>query len=112
MNACPEIDPAQPLLFLINGAAGSQDAQARRHANEAALQAGGRTVLSAIGKQEFKVVHPAARRLCSGNTRARDKYLSYLEQQMATHRMTECLQECERKVNSYPVTDTIRERMQ
>ena len=70
------------------------------------------TTFSAIGKQEFKVVHPAARCLCSGNTRARDKYLSYLEHQMATHRMTERLQECEREVTSYPVTDTIRERMQ
>ena len=70
------------------------------------------TTSSAIGKQEFKVVHPAARRLCSGNTRARDKYLSYLEHQMATHRMPERLQECEREVTSYPVTDTIRERMQ
>ncbi len=70
------------------------------------------TTFLAIGKQEFKVVHPAARRLCSGNTRARDKYLSYLKQQMATHRMTERLQECKCEATSYPVTANVRERMQ
>jgi len=43
MTVCPEIDPSQPLLFLINGAAGSQDARAKRDAIEAALQAGGRS---------------------------------------------------------------------
>jgi hypothetical protein len=43
---------------------------------------------------------------------ARDKYLSYVEQQMETHCVTECLQECECKVTSYPVMDSIREQMQ
>ena len=70
------------------------------------------TTFSAIGKQEFKVVHPAARRLCSGNARAREKYVAYLERQMATHRMTERLQECEQEATSYPATASVREHMQ
>jgi hypothetical protein len=70
------------------------------------------TTSLAIETQEFKVIHPAARRLSSGNTQARDKYLGHLEQQMTTHRMTERLQECEREASSYPVTDSVREKMQ
>ena len=31
---------------------------------------------------------------------------------MTTHRMTERLQECEREASSYPVTDSVREKMQ
>jgi diacylglycerol kinase family enzyme len=38
----PELDPAAPLLFVINGAAGSSGAEARREAIEAALLSGGR----------------------------------------------------------------------
>jgi hypothetical protein len=57
---------------------------------------------SAIGKQEFQVVHPHARRLNSKNDRARLKYLRHLETQMATHKMTHCLDECEHAIQSYP----------
>jgi hypothetical protein len=47
------------------------------------------TTGSAIGKQEFHVVHPHACRLSSRNVQARPKYLSYLETQMLSHRMPE-----------------------
>jgi hypothetical protein len=51
---------------------------------------------SAIGKQEFWVVHPHAQRLNLKNDRARLKYLCHLEAQMATHKMTHHLEgECE-----------------
>ena len=42
MTGCPEIDPAQPVQFVINAAAGSADAESRRGVIEAALQAAGR----------------------------------------------------------------------
>ena len=42
MAACPEIDPASPLQFVINAAAGSSDADSKREVIEAALRAGGR----------------------------------------------------------------------
>ena len=42
MAVCPELDPAAPLQFLINAAAGSSDAQAKRGVIEAALRAAGR----------------------------------------------------------------------
>ena len=42
MAALPEIDLASPLQFVINAAAGSSDAQAKREVVEAALRAGGR----------------------------------------------------------------------
>ena len=42
MAGCPEIDPAQPVQFVINAAAGSADAESRRGVIEAALQAAGR----------------------------------------------------------------------
>ncbi len=42
MLACPEIDPASPLQFVINAAAGSSDANAKRDVIDAALRAGGR----------------------------------------------------------------------
>jgi diacylglycerol kinase family enzyme len=40
--AFPEIDVASPLQFVINAAAGSSDAEAKREVIEAALRAGGR----------------------------------------------------------------------
>jgi len=40
--AFPEIDVASPLQFVVNAAAGSSDAEAKREVIEAALQAGGR----------------------------------------------------------------------
>ncbi len=39
----PEIDPAAPLLFVINAASGRNDVDAIRHAIEGALKAAGRT---------------------------------------------------------------------
>ena len=39
---CPDIDPASPLQFVINAAAGSRDAEHKREALEAALQDAGR----------------------------------------------------------------------
>jgi len=39
---CPELDPAAPLQFVINAAAGSSEAEAKREFIEAALRAGGR----------------------------------------------------------------------
>ena len=42
MAVCPEIDPASPLQFVINAAAGSSDADAKREVIETALRAGGR----------------------------------------------------------------------
>jgi diacylglycerol kinase family enzyme len=41
-GVCPEIDPESPLQFVINGAAGSGDADTRRAIIEAALRAAGR----------------------------------------------------------------------
>ncbi len=57
---------------------------------------------SAIGKQEFQVVHPHAWRLNSKNDRARAKYLCCLETQMATHKMTHRLDECKHVIQGYP----------
>jgi hypothetical protein len=37
------------------------------------------TTDSAIGKQEFRVVHPNAHRLSSGNVQEKSKYISHLE---------------------------------
>ena len=42
MVAVPDLDAASPLQFVVNAAAGSSDAQAKRDVVEAALQAGGR----------------------------------------------------------------------
>jgi hypothetical protein len=57
---------------------------------------------SAIGKQDFQVVHPHSRQLNLKNKRARVKYLRHLEAQMATHKMTHRLEECEQAIQSYP----------
>lgn len=43
MTICHELDPAMPLQFVINAAAGSRDAGAKRDIIEAALWAGGRS---------------------------------------------------------------------
>ena len=42
MAVCPVIDPASPLQFVINAAAGSSDANAKREVIEAALRIAGR----------------------------------------------------------------------
>jgi hypothetical protein len=67
---------------------------------------------SAIGKQEFRVVHPAARRLSSGNKKAREKYLAHFERQMEIHRMSERLQECKRQAIGFPASEVVHEKMQ
>jgi diacylglycerol kinase family enzyme len=42
MVVCPKVDPASPLQFVINAAAGSSDAETKREIIEAALRAAGR----------------------------------------------------------------------
>jgi hypothetical protein len=56
---------------------------------------------SAIGKQEFLVVHPHARQLNSNNTKARTKYLAFLERQMQTHWMPKRLHACAARITFY-----------
>jgi hypothetical protein len=67
---------------------------------------------SAIGKQEFHVVHPHAGQLNSNNTKARTKYLTFLERQMQTHRMPEHLHACAVQITSYPVSLAVQHQMQ
>jgi hypothetical protein len=59
------------------------------------------TTQSAIGEQEFKVVHPHGRPLSSMNNAVRTKYLRHLETQMRTHRMIERLSACEQRISTY-----------
>jgi hypothetical protein len=66
----------------------------------------------AIGRQEFRVVHPNVHRLSSGNERARSKYINHLENQMDTHRLVECLQSCEKQAELYPAPPGVQNRMQ
>jgi hypothetical protein len=70
------------------------------------------TKSSAIGKQEFSVVHPNACRLSSGNIRARSKYISHLEQQMLNHRMVERLQLWEEQATSNPAPSEVQTKIQ
>ena len=42
MSRCPELEPAAPFQFVINAAAGSSDAEAKREVIESTLRAGGR----------------------------------------------------------------------
>ena len=42
MAVCPDVDPASPLQFVINAAAGSSDADTKREVIETALRAAGR----------------------------------------------------------------------
>jgi diacylglycerol kinase family enzyme len=70
MAALPEIDLASPLQFVINAAAGSTDAQAKREVIEAALRAGGRRGdLLFCGPAELTgVSHQAATRAIATRT--------------------------------------------
>jgi hypothetical protein len=70
------------------------------------------TTASAIGKQEFRVIHPSAQRLSSGNVHAKLKYIAHLEQQMDTHRMVDRLRMCEEQASNYPAPMEVQERMQ
>jgi hypothetical protein len=67
---------------------------------------------SAIGHQEFKVVHPKAKRLISSNHKARSRYTQYLEGQMSTHRMMEHIAVCKTSITTYPTSCNDRQKMQ
>jgi hypothetical protein len=68
--------------------------------------------MTAIGKQEFRVVQPHVRQLSSTNVRAQTKYLSFLEWQMQMHWMAERLQACAEQITSYPVSPVVQLQMQ
>ncbi len=70
MAACPEIDPASPLQFVVNAAAGSSDADSKREVIEAALRAGGRCgdLLFCRPAELARVAHEAAARAVSART--------------------------------------------
>jgi diacylglycerol kinase family enzyme len=68
--AIPEIDPAAPVLFVVNAAAGSADAQAKRDVIDAALQASGRRgeLLLCPPAELASVAHAAAARAMAART--------------------------------------------
>jgi hypothetical protein len=70
------------------------------------------TTTSAIGKQEFRVIHPSARRLSSGNVCTQLKYIAHLEQQMDIHRMVNRLWMCKEQASTYPAPTDIKKQMQ
>jgi hypothetical protein len=70
------------------------------------------TTALAIGKQEFRVVHPNARRLSSGNERAGSKDINHLENQMDTHQLVKHLWSCEEQAELYPAPLEVQNRMQ
>ena len=70
MAVCPEIDPASPLQFVVNAAAGSSDADSKREVIEAALRAGRRRgdLLFCRPTELVRVAHEAAARAVSART--------------------------------------------
>ena len=70
MAVCPEVDPASPLQFVINAAAGSSDADAKREVIETALRAGGRRgeLLFCSPAELARVAHKAAARAMASGT--------------------------------------------
>jgi diacylglycerol kinase family enzyme len=70
MTALPEIDHASPLQFVINAAAGSGDAEAKREVIEASLRAGGRRgdLLFCSPSELTCVSHQAATRAIATHT--------------------------------------------
>ncbi len=68
--AFPEIDVASPLQFVVNAAAGSSDAEAKREVIEAALRAGGRRgdLLFCSPAELTSVSHQAATKAVAGRT--------------------------------------------
>jgi diacylglycerol kinase family enzyme len=70
MAALPDIDPASPLQFIVNAAAGSSDAEATRAIVDAALRAGGRRgdVLFCNPAELSGVSHRAAARAIATRT--------------------------------------------
>jgi hypothetical protein len=67
------------------------------------------TTALAIGKQEFRVIHPSAQHLSSGNVCARLKYIAHLKQQMDTHQMVNRLRMCEEQASTYPAPMEVQE---
>ena len=70
------------------------------------------TMHSAIRKHDFKVVRHEARRLNFMNTSVRSRYISYLEGQVSTHRMTERLEACGKSIASFPTSKSDKRSMQ
>jgi hypothetical protein len=70
------------------------------------------TTTLAIGKQEFRVIHPSSHHLSSGNVCTQLKYIAHLEQQMDIHRMVDCLRMCEEQASTYPAPTDVQEQMQ
>ncbi len=70
------------------------------------------TTHSAIGKHDFKVICPEARRLNSSNSKVRSWYILHLKGQMTTHRMTERLEACGRSINGFPTSASNKKTMQ
>jgi len=70
MAAFPEIDLASPLQFVINAAAGSSDAEAKREVIEAALRASGRRgdLLFCSPAELTSVAHQAATKAIANRT--------------------------------------------
>jgi diacylglycerol kinase family enzyme len=70
MAAFPEIELASPLQFVINAAAGSGDAQAKREVVEAALRAGGRRgdLLFCSPTELTGIAHQAATKAIANRT--------------------------------------------
>lgn len=70
MAALPEIDPTSSLQFIVNAAAGSSDAEAKREIVEAALRAGGRRgdLLFCSPAELIGVSHQAATRAIATRT--------------------------------------------
>jgi diacylglycerol kinase family enzyme len=68
--SCPDLDPTAPLLFIINAAAGSADADAKRDLIDTALQAGGRNgeLLFCEPAALARVAHEAAARAAASRT--------------------------------------------
>ncbi len=67
---------------------------------------------SAIGKHEFRVIRPEARRLNSMNTSVRSRYITNLEGQMSIHRMQGWLDACGRSITGPPTTEADKLLMQ
>ncbi len=70
------------------------------------------TKYSAIGRQEFRVVHPHAWRSNSTNHLARSRYNQHLEDQMSRHRMVKQLTVCKKSITSYPTSNNKCNKMQ
>lgn len=70
MAVCPEIDPASPLQFVINAAAGSSDADTRRKLIEATLRATGRRgeLMFSSASDLARVAQEAARKAIACRT--------------------------------------------